>query len=337
MSLRQCVTAPKKRSFGATKNFAVRILYYLREKKIVGKGEPGQGWIVNDPETGKTIRCNSKQEFDLEVRRCVAVARMIKAGKECKDYLIAIMAKMKAEKEEKEQEKLAQKALKREQELEMIRPQGEVMRSKVKTFAAALKLEGDPASCGRIVRITLMISVNESDRLVARNSSRPHPPRGDLPPWAWVGVATFQKGYKKVLLSTHPLVIKEIDGPTLNLHAQPILQDTSHIPSAKQCEAITESTGRRCEWKLSAARRHTTQENRRATILEVYRSKLRAGFLPPTNSFLLSPNECLTVEWVKPLVEQKVAKPAPYLPTPSISPPTSSLPHPQPFINQLGL
>eukprot|EP00808_Paulinella_micropora_P016026 g7865.t1 len=121
-------------------------LVKLREKNIVGKGEPGQGWIVNEPETGKTIRCNSKQEFDLEVRRCVAVARMIKAGKECKDYLIAIVAKMKAEKEEKEQEKLAQKALKREQELEMIRPQGEVMRSKVKTFAAALKLEGDPAS-----------------------------------------------------------------------------------------------------------------------------------------------------------------------------------------------
>eukprot|EP00808_Paulinella_micropora_P011084 g9142.t1 len=70
--------------------------------------------------------------------------------------------------------------------------------------------------------------------------------------------------------------------------------------------------------------RHTTQENSRATTLEVYRSKVRAGLLPPTNSFLLSPNECLTVEWVKPLVEQKVAKPAPYLPTPSISPPTSS-------------
>eukprot|EP00808_Paulinella_micropora_P023413 g66064.t1 len=82
-------------------------LVKLREKKIVGKGEPGQGWIVNDPETGKTIRCNSKQEFNLEVRRCIAVARMIKAGKECKDYLIAIVAKMKAEKEEKEQEKLA--------------------------------------------------------------------------------------------------------------------------------------------------------------------------------------------------------------------------------------
>eukprot|EP00808_Paulinella_micropora_P028654 g5574.t1 len=58
-------------------------LVKLREKNIVGKGEPGQGWIVNDPETGKTIRCNSKQEFDLE------------------DYLIAIVAKMKAEKEEK--------------------------------------------------------------------------------------------------------------------------------------------------------------------------------------------------------------------------------------------
>eukprot|EP00808_Paulinella_micropora_P013030 g37582.t1 len=70
--------------------------------------------------------------------------------------------------------------------------------------------------------------------------------------------------------------------------------------------------------------KHTTQENSRATILEVYRSKLRAGFLPPTNSFLLSPNECLTVEWVKPLIEQKVAKPATYLPTPSFSPPTSS-------------
>eukprot|EP00808_Paulinella_micropora_P027201 g54693.t1 len=152
------------------------------------------GWIVNDPETGKTIRCNSKQEFDLEVRRCVAVARMIKAGKECKDYLIAIVAKMKAEKEAKEQEKLSQKALKREQELEMIRPQGEVMRSKVKTFAAALKLEGDPASWSKEILVTnvdeatgrklcqdafaaqrkdredksLMISVNESDRLVAR-------------------------------------------------------------------------------------------------------------------------------------------------------------------------
>eukprot|EP00808_Paulinella_micropora_P015263 g46308.t1 len=154
-------------------------LVRLREKNIVGKGEPGQGWIVNDPETGKTIRCNSKQEFDLE------------------DYLIAIVAKMKAEKEEKEQEKLAQKALKREQELEMIRPQGEVMRSKVKTFAVALKLEGDPASWSKEIFAanvdeatgrklcqdafaaqrkdredkSLMISVNESDRLVARSAT----------------------------------------------------------------------------------------------------------------------------------------------------------------------
>eukprot|EP00808_Paulinella_micropora_P019283 g2732.t1 len=129
-------------------------LVKLREKNIVGKGEPGQGWIVNDPETGKSIRCNSKQEFDWEVRRCVAVARMIKAGKEFKDYLIAIVAKMKAEKEEKEQKKRAQKALKREQELEMIRPQGEVMRSKVKRFAAALKLEGDPASWSKEILAT---------------------------------------------------------------------------------------------------------------------------------------------------------------------------------------
>eukprot|EP00808_Paulinella_micropora_P004484 g44379.t1 len=30
-------------------------LVKLREKNIVGKGEPGQGWIVNDPETGKTM------------------------------------------------------------------------------------------------------------------------------------------------------------------------------------------------------------------------------------------------------------------------------------------
>eukprot|EP00808_Paulinella_micropora_P019943 g8370.t1 len=74
----------------------------------------------------------------------------------------------------------------------------------------------------------------------------------------------------------------------------------------------------------SGQTRHTAQENRRATTLEIYRSKLRAGFLPPTNSFLLSPHECLTIEWVKPPVEQKVAKPAPYLPTPSTSPPTSS-------------
>eukprot|EP00808_Paulinella_micropora_P009983 g81996.t1 len=151
-------------------------LVKLREKNIVGKGEPGQGWIVNDPETGKTIRCNSKQEFDLE------------------DYLIAIVAKMKAEKEEKEQEKLAQKALKREQALEMIRPQGEVMRSKVKTFAAALKLEGDPASWSKEILATNVdeatgrklcqdafaaqrkdredksLMISESDRLVASNS-----------------------------------------------------------------------------------------------------------------------------------------------------------------------
>eukprot|EP00808_Paulinella_micropora_P004485 g44380.t1 len=115
---------------------------------------------------------------------------MIKAGKECKDYLIAIVAKMKAEKEEKEQEKLAQKALKREQELEMIR-------SKVKTFAADLKMEGDPASWSKEILAnnvdeatgrklcqdafaaqrkdredkSLMISVNESDRLVARSAT----------------------------------------------------------------------------------------------------------------------------------------------------------------------
>eukprot|EP00808_Paulinella_micropora_P022976 g15072.t1 len=142
-------------------------LVKLREKNIVGKGEPGQGWIVNDPETGKTIRCNSKQELAKNARI------------------------------EKEQEKLAQKALKREQVLEMIRPQGEVMRSKVKTFAAALKLEGDPASWSKEILATnvdeatgrklcqdafaaqrkdredksRMISVNESDRLVARSAT----------------------------------------------------------------------------------------------------------------------------------------------------------------------
>eukprot|EP00808_Paulinella_micropora_P021050 g67743.t1 len=154
------------------------------------------------------------------------------------------------------------------------------------------------------------------------------------------GFLRFKVGYKKVLLSTHPLVIKKVDGPILNLHAQPLIPNTCHVASSKQCEAIAESTGKRCEWKLSAARRgdgegvklatrlgqgfdfctrHMTQENSRATILEVYRSKLRSGFLPPTNSFLLSPNECLTVDWVKPPTAR---------PTPSLTASTTTMPAP---------
>eukprot|EP00808_Paulinella_micropora_P000028 g53695.t1 len=61
-----------------------------------------------------------------------------------------------------------------------------------------------------------------------------------------------------------------------------------------------------------------------ATFQKGVQKSFSGGVFTPPNSFILSPNECLTVEWVKPLVEQKVAKPAPYLPTPSISPPTSS-------------
>eukprot|EP00808_Paulinella_micropora_P030485 g10497.t1 len=160
------------------------------------------------------------------------------------------------------------------------------------------------------------------------------------------GLLRFKAGYKKVLLSTNPLVIKEVDGPILNqVHAQPLIPNTCHIASSKQYEAIAESTGKRCEWKLSAARRgdgegvklatrlgqgfdfctrHMTQENSRATILEVYRSKLRSGFLPPTNSFLLSPNECLTVDWIKPPTEQKVARPTPSLTASTTTMPASS-------------
>eukprot|EP00808_Paulinella_micropora_P000124 g51731.t1 len=86
----------------------------------------------------------------------------------------------------------------------MIRLQGEVMRSKVKTFAAALKLEGDPASWSKEILATnvdeatgrklcqdafaaqrkdredksLMISVNESDRLVASDDDSDYNPAG---------------------------------------------------------------------------------------------------------------------------------------------------------------
>eukprot|EP00808_Paulinella_micropora_P024353 g60065.t1 len=133
-------------------------LVKLREKNIVGKGEPGQGWIVNDPETGKTIRCNSKQDRkdDQGWQRMQGLSHRDRG-------------QVKAEKEEKEQEKLAQKALKREQELEMIRPQGEKQSQDVC---------GGPEAGGRSCELrkdredkSLMISVNESDRLVARSAT----------------------------------------------------------------------------------------------------------------------------------------------------------------------
>jgi len=169
------------------------------------------------------------------------------------------------------------------------------------------------------------------------------------------GLLRFKEGYKKILLNPCPLSIKEVDGPLLNLHAKPLRPNTCHVSGSKQCEAIAESTGKRCEWKLSSARRgakgsegvrlasrlgqgfdfclrHVGQENKRGVMLELYRSKLNAGYLPPSNSFLLSPSECVTNEWVKPPLEQKgrgLASSAPSSP-PRPQPTAHTSPRPTP-------
>eukprot|EP00808_Paulinella_micropora_P002271 g45296.t1 len=118
-----------------------------RAKNIVGKAEPAGGWgDLKDPDTNKKIICTSRGEYNLEVRRCVAAAKIKKSGKACKNYLVAIVTKMKIENKEKQQEKIIEKAKKREKELAMIKPEGAMMKGKVKIFADALKLSGDSGS-----------------------------------------------------------------------------------------------------------------------------------------------------------------------------------------------
>eukprot|EP00808_Paulinella_micropora_P010349 g48283.t1 len=69
-----------------------------RAKNIVGKAEPAGGWgDLKDPDTNKKIICTSRGEYNLEVRRCVAAAKIKKSGKACKNYLVAIVTKMKIE------------------------------------------------------------------------------------------------------------------------------------------------------------------------------------------------------------------------------------------------
>eukprot|EP00808_Paulinella_micropora_P028797 g36354.t1 len=93
-----------------------------RAKNIVGKAEPAGGWgDLKDPDTNKKIICTSRGEYNLEVRRCI-------------------------ENKEKQQEKIIEKAKKREKELAMIKPEGAMMKGKVKIFADALKLSGDSGS-----------------------------------------------------------------------------------------------------------------------------------------------------------------------------------------------
>eukprot|EP00808_Paulinella_micropora_P020431 g73997.t1 len=118
-----------------------------RAKNIVGKAEPAGGWgDLKDPDTNKKIICTSRGEYNLEVRRCVAAAKIKKSGKACKNYLVAIVTKMKIKNKEKKQEKIIEKAKKREKELAMIKPEGALMKGKVKIFADALKLSGDSGS-----------------------------------------------------------------------------------------------------------------------------------------------------------------------------------------------
>eukprot|EP00808_Paulinella_micropora_P019305 g20203.t1 len=118
-----------------------------RAKNIVGKAEHAGGWgDLKDPDTNKKIICTSRGEYNLEERRCVAAAKIKKSGKACKNYLVAIVTKMKIENKEKQQEKIIEKAKKREKELAMIKPEGAMMKGKVKIFADALKLSGDSGS-----------------------------------------------------------------------------------------------------------------------------------------------------------------------------------------------
>eukprot|EP00808_Paulinella_micropora_P014817 g3462.t1 len=118
-----------------------------RAKNIVGKAEPAGGWgDLKDADTNKKIICTGRGEYNLEVRRCVAAAKIKKSGKACKNYLVAIVTKMNIENKEKQQEMIIEKAKKREKELAMIKPEGAMMKGKVKIFADALKLSGDSGS-----------------------------------------------------------------------------------------------------------------------------------------------------------------------------------------------
>eukprot|EP00808_Paulinella_micropora_P021879 g8378.t1 len=107
-----------------------------RAKNIVGKAEPA--------DTNKKIICTSRGEYNLEVRRCVAAAKIKKSGKACKNYLVANVTKMKMENKEKQQEKIIEKETKKE--LAMIKSEGARMKGKVKIFADALKLSVEPGS-----------------------------------------------------------------------------------------------------------------------------------------------------------------------------------------------
>eukprot|EP00808_Paulinella_micropora_P029683 g83427.t1 len=98
-------------------------LKVLREQNVVGKGEPAMGWKLQDPETAKKNRMPEQGRIQLG----------------------AIVAKMKTEKQAKQEHKMQEKALKREKNLEMLKPSGDLMSSKVALFKEALKLEGDPS------------------------------------------------------------------------------------------------------------------------------------------------------------------------------------------------
>eukprot|EP00808_Paulinella_micropora_P016947 g38460.t1 len=98
-------------------------LKVLRAQNVVGKGEPAMGWKLQDPETAKKNRMPEQGRIQLG----------------------AIVAKMKTEKQAKQEHKMQEKALKREKNLEMLKPSGDLMSSKVALFKEALKLEGDPS------------------------------------------------------------------------------------------------------------------------------------------------------------------------------------------------
>eukprot|EP00808_Paulinella_micropora_P014933 g33273.t1 len=74
-----------------------------RSCESIGEEHRRQGgagrWMgrLKDPDTNKKIICTSRGEYNLEVRRCVAAAKIKKSGKACKNYLVAIVTKMKIE------------------------------------------------------------------------------------------------------------------------------------------------------------------------------------------------------------------------------------------------
>eukprot|EP00808_Paulinella_micropora_P030122 g11355.t1 len=144
-------------------------LKVLRAQNVVGKGEPAMGWKLQDPETAKQIECQSKGEFNLEVRRCVLIKKMMKAGQDCKNYLVAIVAKMKTEKQAKQEHKMQEKALKREKNLEMLKPSGELMRWHCSRKLCSWKeiQASGPRREEREAR-SLMISAKESAEILRR-------------------------------------------------------------------------------------------------------------------------------------------------------------------------